>query len=103
VTSVTSRRGSIGIDLEEHGRRIDGRKLWSTDQEAETMSKMPLGMSQNPEAFEPREVTDHDHHEGHDHEHGDGCGHEAIEHDDHVDYVHDGHRHWFHLGHWDEH
>jgi hypothetical protein len=72
-------------------------------QEAETMSKMPLGMSQNPEAFEPREVTDHDHHEGHDHEHGDGCGHEAIEHDDHVDYVHDGHRHWFHLGHWDEH
>jgi hypothetical protein len=69
------------------------------------MSKMPLGMSQDPEPFEPREVTelDHHHHEDHDHEHGDGCGHEAVEHEDHVDYVHGGHRHWFHLGHWDEH
>ncbi len=69
------------------------------------MSKMPLGMAEDPDAFEPKEVTelDHEHHEGHDHEHGEGCGHEAIPHEDHVDYVHDGHRHWLHLGHWDEH
>ncbi|HJR98944.1 MAG TPA: hypothetical protein VJ979_13685 [Actinomycetota bacterium] len=69
------------------------------------MSKMPLGMAEDPEAFESREEAEieHDHHGEHEHEHGDGCGHEAVQHGDHVDYVHDGHRHRFHLGHWDEH
>ena len=48
------------------------------------MTTIPPGMWQDPEAFEPREVEEHRHHEGHDHEHGEGCGHEAEQHDDHV-------------------
>jgi hypothetical protein len=59
---------------------------------------IPGAFFQDPEAFEPREVREHD-----DHVHGEGCGHEAIVHDDHVDYVHDGHRHFFKDGRWFHH
>ena len=62
------------------------------------MTSFPGAFFQNPDAFEPRELEEHD-----DHVHGEGCGHEAVPHDDHVDYVHDGHRHFFKDGRWFHH
>jgi hypothetical protein len=63
------------------------------------MSKMPMGMSENENAFQPREIEEAE--EGH--HHGPNCGHEAVEHDGHIDYIEGKHRHWWNKDHWAKH
>lgn len=64
------------------------------------MAKIPPGMWENPDAYQPREVYD----PGEDlHQHDENCGHEAVQHGDHVDYVHGGKHHWWNGHHWAEH
>jgi hypothetical protein len=63
------------------------------------MAKMPMGMFENEDAFQPREIDEAEE----PHEHGPDCGHEAVEHDGHIDYIDGEHHHWWNKDHWAKH